>query len=80
MKLIRKISIGRDYKDNAMHYQIGQEVYGNHVITNILEKDTDYEIYIKKNKEVLLWKSFNKNMGISAVSYTHLTLPTICSV
>ena len=65
MKLIRKISIGRDYKDNAMHYQIGQEVYGNNVITNILEKDTDYEIYIKKNKEVLLWKSFNKNMGIS---------------
>ncbi len=65
MKLIRKISVGRDYKDNAMHYQIGQEVYGNHVITNILEKDTDYEIYIKKNKEVLLWKSFNKNMGIS---------------
>ena len=65
MKLIRKISIVRDYKDNAMHYQIGQEVYGNHVITNILEKDTDYEIYIKKNKEVLLWKSFNKNMGIS---------------
>ena len=65
MKLIRKISIGRDYKDNAMHYQIGQEVYGNHVITNILEKDADYEIYIKKNKEVLLWKSFNKNMGIS---------------
>jgi len=65
MKLIRKISIGRDYKDNAMHYQIGQEVYGNHVITNILEKDIDYEIYIKKNKEVLLWKSFNKNMGIS---------------
>jgi len=65
MKLIRKISIGRDYKDNAMHYQIGQEVYGNHVITNILEKTTDYEIYIKKNKEVLLWKSFNKNMGIS---------------
>ena len=54
MKLIRKISIGRDYKDNAMHYQIGQEVYGNHVIINILEKDTDYEIYIKKNKEVLL--------------------------
>jgi hypothetical protein len=65
MKLIRKISIGRDYKDNAMHYQIGQEVYGNHVITDILEKESDYEIYIKKNKEILLWKSFNKNMGIS---------------
>ena len=65
MKLIRKISIGRDYKDNAMHYQIGQAVYGNHIITNILEKDHDYQIYIEKDKEVLLWKSFNKNMGIS---------------
>jgi len=65
MKIIRKIRIGRDYKENSIHYQIGQEVYGNHVIANILEKDTDYEIYIKKNKEILLWKSFNKNMGIS---------------
>jgi len=65
MKLIRKISVGRDYKDNAMHYQIGQSVYGNHIITNILEKDHDYQIYIEKNQEVLLWKSFNKNMGIS---------------
>jgi len=44
MKLIRKISVGRDYKDNAMHYQIGQAVYGNHIITNILEKDNDYQI------------------------------------
>ena len=27
MKLIRKISIGQDYKNEAMHYSVGQEVY-----------------------------------------------------
>ena len=26
MKLIRKISIGQDYKNEAMHYSVGQEV------------------------------------------------------
>jgi len=65
MNLIRKISIGTDYKDNAMHYAVGQEVYGGHKISDILEEIEKYCIYIKKNNEILLWKSFNKNMGIS---------------
>ena len=65
MKLIRKISIGSDYKDNAMHYSVGQEVYGGHRITDILEGDNGYDIYIKKNDEVKPWKTFNKNMAIS---------------
>ena len=65
MKLIRKISIGSDYKDNAMHYSVGQEVYGGHKITDILEGDDQYDIYIKKNQEVKPWKTFNKNMAIS---------------
>jgi len=65
MNLIRKISIGTDYKDNAMHYAVGQEVYGGHKISDILEETEKYCIYIKKNNEILLWKSFNKNMGIS---------------
>ena len=26
--LIRKISIGKDYKNDAMHYALDQEVYG----------------------------------------------------
>ena len=30
MKLIRKISVGQDYKNEAMHYAVGQEVYGGH--------------------------------------------------
>ena len=68
MKLIRKISIGQDYKNEAMHYSTGQNVYGGHEITDILESDNGYDIYIKKNDEVKPWKSFNKNMAV-AVEY-----------
>ena len=38
MKLIRKISIGQDYKNEAMHYSVGQEVYGGHTICDIIEE------------------------------------------
>ena len=64
---IRKISIGSDYKNDAMHYSIGQEVYGGHNICNILydDKDLSYNIYIEKNQEILPWKKFNKNMAVS---------------
>ena len=46
MKLIRKISIGRDYKNDAMHYATGQEVYGGHTISDIKESEFAYDIYI----------------------------------
>ena len=65
MKLIRKISIGKDYKNEAMHYSVGQEVYGGHTISDIIEEDDKYRIYIKKGDEVLPWKDFNKNMAIA---------------
>ena len=65
MNLIRKISIGRDYKNDAMHYSIGQEVFGGHTISDILEEEKGYVIYIKKKDEVLPWKHFNKNMAVS---------------
>ena len=66
-KVIRKISIGSDYKNEAMHYSIGQEVYGGHIIDNIIFDDLDksYNIFILKNKEILPWKKFNKNMAVS---------------
>jgi hypothetical protein len=48
-----------------MHYAVGQEVYGGHTICDILEGTDKFSIYIKKNKEVLPWKDFNKNMAIS---------------
>ena len=64
-KLIRKISIGKDYKNEAMHYSVGQEVYGGHTICDIIEDTDKYSIYIKKEKDVLIWKDFNKNMAVS---------------
>jgi hypothetical protein len=66
-KIIRKISIGSDYKNDAMHYAVNQSVYGGHIIKDILHdpSDNSYSIYIKKNNEVLVWKKFNSNMAIS---------------
>ena len=65
--VIRKISIGADYKNDAMHYSIGHSVYGGHEISHILldEEDNSYNIYIKKETEVMPWKKFNSNMAIS---------------
>ena len=65
MKLIRKITIGKDYKNDVMHYAVGQEVYGGHTICDIIEEEDKYSIYIRKGKEVLPLKDFNKNMAIS---------------
>ena len=65
MKLIRKISIGQDYKNEAMHYSVGQEVYGGHTICDILTADDGYHIYIAKDGAQLPWKHFNKNMAVS---------------
>jgi len=69
VRVIRKISIGRDYKDGAMHYAVGQEVYGGHRIDNIIQEGDEYHVYIQKGDEVLPWKSFNQNMAI-AVEYS----------
>ncbi len=65
--VIRKISIGADYKNDAMHYAVGQQGYGGNIITHIIfeEKEFSYNIYIKKENEVLPWKKFNSNMAIS---------------
>ncbi len=65
--IIRKISIGSDYKNDAMHYSVGQQVYGGHEIAYILfsESDNSYNIHIKKGDEVMPWKKFNSNMAIS---------------
>ena len=65
--VVRKISIGSDYKNDAMHYAVGQQVYGGHTISAILYSgdDNSYSIYIKKKDEVMPWKKFNSNMAIS---------------
>ena len=65
--VITKSSIGSDYKNDAIHYSVGQQVYGGHEIAYILfnESDNSYNIHIKKNNEVLPWKKFNSNMAVS---------------
>ena len=65
--IVRKISIGSDYKNDAMHYSVGQQVYGGHTISAILHdtQSNSYSIYIKKGNEVMPWKKFNSNMAIS---------------
>ena len=63
--IIRKITIGKDYKNDSMHYAVNQEVYGGHKICDILEEEDKYSIYIRKEEVVIPWKDFNKNMAIS---------------
>jgi uncharacterized membrane protein len=62
-----QIQIGRHetQKHHILHLLAGQEVYGGHTICDILEEKDKYSIYIRKNKDVLPWKDFNKNMAIS---------------
>jgi len=50
-RVIRKITIGKDYKVDSMHYSVGRE--------------DKYSVYISKDKDILPWKDFNKNMAVS---------------
>jgi len=66
---IRKISIGADYKSNAMHYIVGQKILGDtneiHLI-KLDDKRNALKIYIINAKEeVVLWKEFNSQIPIS---------------
>jgi hypothetical protein len=66
---IRKISIGLDYKNGAMHYIVGQSVLNDsHCIHLIKYNDTKQSIliYIINNKEeIVLWKEFTATVPIS---------------
>ena len=68
MNLIRKISIGADYKGSSMHYIVGQSVLNGQYKIHLIDLDvkTDcYYIYIERHDEVKMWKMFNKNMPVS---------------
>jgi hypothetical protein len=66
---IRKISIGADYKSNAMHYIVGQKVLGDTNEIHLIrynEKQSSFKIYIINVKnEIVLWKEFNSQIPIS---------------
>ena len=53
-KLIRKISVGKDYKNDAMHYAVGQEVYGGHTICDIVEEDGLFQTIFYISNEIIL--------------------------
>jgi predicted metal-dependent RNase len=63
--MIRKISIGNDLL-NAMHYVVGQHVLDkSYLIEAIRYEGTHVVIYIKRNDEILRWKSLNANVPIT---------------
>ena len=62
---IRKISIGLEYKNDSMHYFVGQEVYGGNKITDIIMEADGYEVWISDGNTTKIWKHFNKQMAIS---------------
>jgi hypothetical protein len=66
---IRKISIGPDYKNGAIHYIVGQKVLGDTNVIHLIKRDTDtmsVKIYIiNKKDEIVLWKEFNQTIPIS---------------
>ena len=63
---IRKISIGPDYKSGAMHYLVGQKVLnGEYCIHLIRCVDNEYRIWIERDDEIMLWKSFTPTVPVS---------------
>lgn len=66
---IRKISIGPDYKNGAMHYIVGQKILGDsneiHLIKYNEEKKSIQIYIINQKKEVVLWKEFTFTIPIS---------------
>jgi hypothetical protein len=68
MNDIRKISIGPDYKNGAMHYIVGQSVLSDTHIIHLIKYDEQkgsFKIYIESNNEVYLWKEFTSTIPVS---------------
>jgi predicted metal-dependent RNase len=63
--MIRKISIGLDLL-KAMHYVVGQQVLDkSYIIDTIRYEGLDIVIYIKKEDEIVKWKSLNANVPVT---------------
>jgi len=66
---IRKISVGPDYKNGAMHYIVGQKVLNDTQEIHLIKYDEikkSIKIYIINEKqEVVLWKEFNDTVPVS---------------
>lgn len=60
---IRKISVGKDFPDKAIHYQVGKQV-NSHVIYKItVNKDLEamgklaFDIFLVSDHGAVLWKT-----------------------
>jgi len=66
---IRKISVGPDYKNGAMHYIVGQKILSDTNEIHLIRFDSEklsIKIYIINDKEeVVLWKEFTNSVPIS---------------
>lgn len=65
---IRKISIGGNYKDGAMHYVKGQNVLNGSHLIHMIQFDHNtmsFKVWIESDGEILLWKEFNNCMPVS---------------
>lgn len=65
--LIRKVSIGTDYKSGAMHYIVGNTVLGNSHRIHYIKQDEDGSIYIyiiNDSKEVVAWKKIGAHVPV----------------
>jgi len=64
MQDIRKISIGPDYKNNAMHYIVGQPILDKTYFIHAIQKtnENSFYIWIEKEKEIVLWKEITNNV------------------
>ena len=66
---IRKISVGPDYKNGAMHYIVGQKILSDTNEIHLIKFDSkklSIKIYIINDKqEVVLWKEFTNTVPIS---------------
>ena len=68
MSIIRKISIGPDYKSGAMHYIVGQSILNSSHIIHLIKfnKTNSIEIWIESDyDEIILWKEFSETVPIS---------------
>lgn len=66
MKIIRKISVGKDYPNGSIHYQVGKNINllgSNYIISLISLEEVEqgkfgYNIYIEgEGGSTILWKT-----------------------
>jgi len=66
--IIRKISIGPDYKSGAMHYITGQKVLSDSHVIHLIkydDKNSSFQIWIEADNEIVLWKEFTSSIPVS---------------